>query len=79
MLNMEVLAFGFNGNTDDTDDRVIWVAAQSKEQIIAAIQGTQAQLGAELPGSFSADDGIDYVLPRENERLKQTLLQFEKM
>ncbi|WP_201486216.1 hypothetical protein [Pseudomonas sp. OF001] len=38
----EITAYGFDGGTDETDDRIIWVTAESEAQVQDAIAGTDA-------------------------------------
>lgn len=69
----EVTAAGFNGGTDATDDRVLWVEADSLEQIEQAVAG----LGAQVHGDPACEAGeIEFHLPTDHEALRAKLQHF---
>jgi hypothetical protein len=70
----EILGYGFDGGTDETDDRVIWVSG-SIEDVRAVIEGTKARKAETLPDNYS--HAIDYRLPEDAEELKARLLSYE--
>lgn len=77
-MQFEITAPGFYGGTDETNDRVIWVEAPSKEAVQSAIDG----LGCTLWGGLdclglSKGNGIDYVLPDDLTELRARLLYFQ--
>ncbi|WP_087866208.1 hypothetical protein [Comamonas thiooxydans] len=57
----EVLLAGFNGGTDETDDKVLWVAAPSEQHVHDAIKGHEVTFAGEVDGAYLSD--ADYVLP----------------
>lgn len=71
MALFEVIGAGFDGGTDDTDDRVIWVSAPSADVVAECIADT----GAELAGTVDADAAPDYELPAQRLQLGAALLQ----
>ena len=69
----EITAAGFNGGTDATDDRVLWVEADSLEQIEQAVAG----LGAQVHGDPACEAGeIEFHLPTDHEALRAKLQHF---
>lgn len=69
----EVVAVGFNGETDETDDRIIWVRARSAEVLAQAIDGTEATF---KPIPVTLDE--DYLLPRDIDELREELENFRE-
>lgn len=57
----EVLLEGFDGGTDESDDKVLWVAAPSAQMVQDEIKDTGAMFIGEVEGAYLAD--ADYVLP----------------
>lgn len=75
----EVTGSGFDGNSDSTDDRVLWVKAESKAQVEAAVLGLDTEV-AELPASLQAVDGdINFRLPGEVKLLQACCKGFMKV
>jgi hypothetical protein len=75
MLKFEVIANGFDANTDSTDDRVLWVACENIKDLENASSGTNAKFKAfDFPIS---DKECDYFLPIDNVPLNQLLKSFE--
>lgn len=73
----EVTACGFTAETDETDDRVIWVAADSAAQVEAAIQDCDAIFCGELPPGHGVAEGcINFVLPIQALNLQEELLRW---
>jgi hypothetical protein len=68
----EVTGFGFNGETDETDDRVFWVKAMKHEDVRLAIEGT----GAVFFNQIDCDSDIDFTLPAQVNELRAALLKF---
>ncbi len=77
----EITAAGFDGGTDETDDRVFWVEADSSEQVRDAIK----DCGAILCGLVTPDHGVtaaqvsqsvDFKLPGEALNLSEELLRW---
>jgi len=75
MKVFEVIAKGFDGNSDETDDHVLWVCAKTEEEVKRAIADTGAMFWGEITGDFS-DDDLDFVLPQNTLNLQEKLLQF---
>jgi len=65
----EVTAAGFDGGTDDTDDRVYWVRADSEQQVAEVIADTGAKLHDELPIGH-ADNDIDFDLTQPGQAMQ---------
>lgn len=62
----EITAAGFNGGTDATDDRVLWVEADNLEQIEQVVAG----LGAQVHGDPACEAGeIEFHMPTYHEAL----------
>ena len=73
-LAYEVLAAGFDGGSDATDDRVFWVTAHSCADVELAIHGT----GAEVSGQIDTGDlDSDFSLPQDAYGLRAALLAFK--
>jgi hypothetical protein len=72
----EVTAYGFNGGTDATDERVLWIESPTKELVHGAIADTGAQFHGRIP--FAEGTLVDYVLPRQADALRLRLLQFRE-
>lgn len=60
----EVTAAGFDGSTDETDDRVLWVSAANLLDVERLVVGLDANV-VPLPDYFSGED-LDFELPRQN-------------
>lgn len=71
----EVIAHGFDGSTDETDDRVIWVLADDLKIVESAIYGTGAKCSCQIEMS-PGDAGIDYWLPRDFLEMRARLAQY---
>lgn len=72
----EIEGAGFTGD-GDTDDRIVWIAAKSREAAELAIEGLGAKLGAmdsELMENMG--DSIDFVLPDDLDDLRTRLSGF---
>jgi hypothetical protein len=78
MKVFEVTAAGFSGETDATDDRVLWIVAADKAQVAAAIEGLGAILCDEV-NEKPADiqDAIDFTLPADLDALRVKLKGFQ--
>lgn len=69
----EVTGFGFDGSSDETDDRVFWITAQSHDEVKQAVAGTNAG----FHDTIDSETDIDFHLPADAELLKAKLLEFE--
>uniref|UniRef100_A0AAU6W0M8 Uncharacterized protein n=3 Tax=unclassified bacterial viruses TaxID=12333 RepID=A0AAU6W0M8_9VIRU len=69
-------AKGFNGETDATDDRIVWVFSPTRAILDAAISGTTCKV-EELEGtSFEKD--TDFFLPGDSMPLAQQMREWEE-
>lgn len=73
--SFEVTAAGFDGSTDATDDRVIWVKATDADAVARAVEGT----GAGFHRIINGDTDIDYVLPQDELSLRAELIRFQEL
>lgn len=73
----EVTAFGFDGATDETDDRVLWVSAPSIEVVQAVVAGMGTKV-CELLSKPTLDDmvDVDFHLPQDTVALQEKCLHF---
>jgi len=69
----EVTAAGFDASSDETDDLVFWVAANSAEQVREAIKDTGAVFCGEVLG-WSLNDA-EFTLPAQAMGLSSALLE----
>lgn len=75
----EVLAAGFDGATSDTDDRVLWIAAASMDDVRAALDGVPHVAVSEMTAAeVGGLDAIDYFLvdPQQADDLRARLVAF---
>jgi hypothetical protein len=83
MKIVEVTLKGFDGGTDSTDDKIIWVYAESAEQVTLSTDSvavyieqvcTTDLLTAEDFSYEQLDDmGVDYYLPRDTGELVKSI------
>lgn len=76
---IEVTALGFNAESDDTDDRVIWIAAESAEFVRAILVNAGAPFLSLNETDIEPSDAgtaIDYVLPGDGCELVSRLFGF---
>lgn len=74
----EVTCFGFDGGSDETDDRVLWVTAPSIEVVQAAVEGLGASvlhLGVD-PDPDEVDQ-VDFSLPKDTVALQEKCQHFQ--
>lgn len=69
----EVTAAGFDASTDETDDCVFWVKAESEMHVIYAIKDTGANYCGEIPSSCLSD--VDFTLPSQEMQFSSALLE----
>lgn len=69
----EITGHGFDGGSDATDDRVFWVKAANRDDVVQAIAGTKAA----IHGVIDPQADIDFHLPADAGRLKAKLFEFE--
>jgi hypothetical protein len=75
----DVTAIGFDGDTDETDDRVLWVRARSLEHLQQALEGVPYQSITDLPDDLKVNESdIDFDLrvPDDGAKLAETLRNF---
>lgn len=70
----EITAVGFDGDTDDTDNRVIWVSAPDFDSVRATLSGVPYGEIAALPDSYAAD--VEFELPDYADELRAALIAF---
>ena len=75
MKVFEVLGAGYTGESDETDDRVLWVKATSRAAVLAAVAGTRAS----FVDLVEVASDIDFVLPDQEGELRAKLLEFERL
>lgn len=71
----EVTAIGFDGGTDATDDRVLWVRAPDRSVLNDTLADLPHQ-GGVLEVQGAAEDDIDYRLPADTDALRAKLRDF---
>lgn len=64
----EVTGTGFDGGTDETDNRVVWVKATSYDAVRAVIDKAVYVNLSRLPDG-TPEEGADYVLPWDEDKL----------
>lgn len=74
-MNYEIIAVGFYGGTDETDDRILWVSAPDEITLYNAVEGMPHKGVSDLPDDA---DGIDYVLPEDTDALRARLQAFAR-
>lgn len=74
-MYFEITAVGFDGGTDETDDRVLWVSAPTRLHMDHVLDGVPFQSLNEL--DFEAEgDCLDYLLPKDDRDLRAALRAF---
>jgi hypothetical protein len=72
MKIFEVTAQSFDASSDETDDRVFWVKAESESEVLAEINGTGAQFCKEI----DVGSDVDFILPSDAGKLRNALMAF---
>lgn len=72
LQTFEVTGFGFDGATDETDDRVFWVRAVDGAAVELAIAG----IPAGFHNRIDVNSDVDFVLPSQSNELRAALLKF---
>ena len=77
-LLFEVIGFGFDGGTDETDDRVLWVTAPSIEVVETAVAGFGARVShlGHVPDEVGMDE-VDFRLPKDTAELQAKCQHFQ--
>jgi hypothetical protein len=79
MPNFEVVANGFDGNSDETDDRVFWVSAPSRLHLDYVLKGEPYTSIELLSADISTDmQDFEFILPRDDRELQAKLRAFAK-
>lgn len=73
----EVEAAGFDGS-EATDDRVIWVNAVDEVTVRAALEGLDAKVCGEVPGTDPSDVDFDLSFPNGVLDLRAALSYFQR-
>ncbi|QYW06430.1 hypothetical protein uan_018 [Pseudomonas phage UAntarctica] len=71
-MKFEITGAGFDGGTDETDERVLWVTADTEAQVQEAVTATGASYTS--LGLILSSVDIDYTLPADAVPLRQRLL-----
>lgn len=81
MPAFEVIAIGFDAESDETDDHVIWVSALSLGLLKDFLYGKPHQYldPNPLPDDDSVKSCIDFVLPGDEQELTDRLNHFKEM
>jgi len=74
MPAFEITALGFDGNTDETDDRILWVWAEDIEWLSASLKGAPwyQQLDVLDERRMSPRD-YDFIMPKDVQALHDRL------
>lgn len=76
----EVTGVGFDGDDDRTDDRVLWVRASSYAEVDEATRDLREGWVTVLQAQVAeADEGIDFILPRDLDDLRLRLAGFHNV
>lgn len=75
MAIIEVIGTGFDGSTDDTDDRVLWVEAPSLDYVKNMLLSTPYSGANELNLHVCPD----YIMPRDTVAFIEKLRSFEEV
>lgn len=77
-LVFEVALPGYDGSSDETDDLIMWIAARSREQVVAALPEQVAHGSVIVPHSGAVDlhaDDIDFTLPGQAAELANEVVK----
>lgn len=75
MVIIEVLGAGYDGSDDKTDDRVLWIAAETQSDVFEAIEGFGTQLVSEVTNAAHSD--VDFTLPADLQALREKLAPWQ--
>lgn len=74
---IEITAVGFDGDSDATDDRILWVYVPSEKHLQEVLHDVPHESAVELPNDFKVSlQDIDYVLPEDDHLLREKLRAF---
>lgn len=76
MPYFEITGQGYDASTDETDHKVLWVKADSRAQIEAALLGCLVEYVGDLGFEPDADAGLDFILPGDAAALRGKLFEF---
>lgn len=74
-MNFEVIAVGFDGATDATDDRIIWVTAD-EDYLTELLAGVPYLECNDLPTEYKLC--ADFTLPQDSDALVERLNHFAR-
>ena len=74
-MYFEITAVGFDGNTDETDDRVLWVSAPTRLHLNYVLGDVPYLTVNELDFDAEGED-LDYLLPKDDRELRAALRGF---
>lgn len=75
----EITLSGFDGDTDDSDDLVVWV--RGEEAVVRAlVDGTDAEFCGPVEGVTEADaeDSVDFHLPGDSQALLDRIAENDR-
>lgn len=77
LIEYEVKAAPWQRPTEDSSDRrIVWVLADNETQVKAALAGTRAEYRLLAEYILHPID-VSFVLPKDSDKLKQYVLNFE--
>ena len=75
-MMFEVTAAGFSGDSDDTDDRVLWINAPHETMLNEALVDTGAVLSWSFKTPIAWGRDIDFTLPGQIDEMRKALINF---
>lgn len=74
MPALEITAVGFDGGTDETDDRILWVWSESEEWLRDSLKGAPHAAVDVLHENFSLEPHqFDFIMPKDVQALHDRL------
>lgn len=73
MPAFEIAAIGFDGATDETDDRILWVWCESEEWLHNSLKGTWHEAMGPLPEDGLNPSDYDFIMPKDVQALHDRL------
>jgi hypothetical protein len=77
MPNFEITAIGFDGDSDATDDRILWVSVPTRAYLEALLESEPYLAVSRLDELVDGQD-LNFVLPAQDRELRQTLRNFSR-
>lgn len=76
MAHFEITGYGYNGATDATDDRIIWVWAESMDVVKGSMENIAITSCDALPSCSMGPPDVEYKLPGDGNALRARLRSF---